>query len=308
LDESIDVRNLTIAEAQAKIKQTYVATKVLKDQTSQINRLLVTLYRPRTYHVLVIRQDSGEVPLANNSYLTTRRGTGIVIDLPAYENALLTALTRSGGLPGNDAKAEAIIQRGGLKGELSTMPPPNKPIPGLETIHIPLRLRPGEEIPFKPADVILENSDIVFVQSRETEVFYTGGLIPTGEWPIPRNYDLDVLTAIAQVKGPLTNGGINFNNQNGNIINPGLGSPSPSQLTVVRRAPGKRQIIIRVDLNRAIQDPRERLLVQAGDILILQETMGEALTRYVTTTFRFPFLFNILKTPTSSINATGVAP
>ena len=38
---------------------------------------------------------------------------------------------------------------------------------------------------------------------------------------------------------------------------------------------------IRVDLNEALRDPRENILVQSGDILILQETTGESFARYI---------------------------
>ena len=34
----------------------------------------------------------------------TLAGTGQIIDLPAYQNDVLTALARTGGLPGTDAK------------------------------------------------------------------------------------------------------------------------------------------------------------------------------------------------------------
>ena len=242
--------------------------------------------------MLVVRQDSGGTgqtySYGQNLQFTTKRGSGYVLELPAYENDVLTALTRSGGLPGNDAKNEVLIQRGVADVELDKMP--SGPVPGIRTSRIPLRLRPGEPIPFKSDEVILNNGDIVYIQSRDTEVFYTAGLIPPGEYPIPRDYDLDVLEAIAQVRGPMANGGINFNNLAGNIVSAGVGNPSPSQVTVIRKCPGNRQISIRVDLNKAMQDPRERILVQSGDVLILQETLGESLTRYLTSQVRSTFV------------------
>src|SRR5256885_2079266 len=77
-----------------------------------------------------------------------------------------------------------------------------------------------------------------------------------------------------------------------------LGHPlrfrSPSQLTVIRKTPGCGQIVIRVDLNRAALDPRERVLVKPGDFLILQESMGESFTRYVTQVFRQSFFFRFI--------------
>jgi protein involved in polysaccharide export with SLBB domain len=300
--DPIPVSGKTIPEAKETIARTYIERGILKPDAV---KLLVTLIRPREFRVLVVRQDSGGIlyggtqlsqPFGFN--LANKRGSGIVLDLPIYENDLLTALTKSGGLPGNDAKNEVLIERGALKGNLKDMT--TGPIPGLETIRIPLRLRPGEPIPFKPEDVILDNGDIVFIQSRDSEVFYVGGLIQPGEYPLPRDSDLDVLEAVLATRGPVVNGALNNNNFTGVVVGQGLGSVSPSQLSVLRRAPGNRQIIIHVDLNRAIRDPRERILVQPGDVLILQETMAEAFTRYATVVIRSNFFAQYLSTPSAS--------
>ncbi len=35
-------------------------------------------------------------------------------------------------------------------------------------------------------------------------------------------------------------------------------------------------------LDRALRDPRERVLIQPGDVIILQSTVAEAVTQYVT--------------------------
>lgn len=302
--EPINVVGLTVPEAREKVIKAYIDNGVYKSRDKI--RLEFSLFRPRQYHVLVVRQDSGAVAVNSSGQLSSRRGSGVVLDLPAYKNDVLTALTSSGGLPGTDAKNEVIIQRAKRAITADTMPPDGL-IPGIETIRIPLRLRPGEPIPFKPEDVILDDGDIVFVQTRDSEVFYTAGLIQSGEYPIPRDYDLDVLTAVLQTRGPIANGGVSVNNQNGNLVQPGIGAPSPSQLTVLRRCPGRRQIAIRVDLNRAMQDPRERIFVQPGDVLILQETLGEAFTRYVTNTFRNTFVGTIFAgrkaTDTVTINS-----
>ena len=134
---------------------------------------------------------------------------------------------------------------------------------------------------------MLEDGDVVFLEARTRDLFYTGGLLPRGEFQIPRDYDLDVLEAIAQIRGTLVNGAFGGNNLNGLLIQPGIGSPNPSALTVVRRTPNGGQIPISVDLNRALRDPRERILIQPGDVLILQETTGEAIARYFTNIFNF---------------------
>ncbi len=80
---------------------------------------------PRRYRVLVVRQDSPGIRPDNQQQASagtfflslpenpnpTRRGTGLSLELPAYQNDVLTALIRTGGLPGLDAKNEIMILR-----------------------------------------------------------------------------------------------------------------------------------------------------------------------------------------------------
>jgi hypothetical protein len=249
--------------------------------------VIVTLVRPRTVHVNVIRQDGGGVIVGGGGQLVnSRRGTGVSLDLEAYEDDVLSALSRSGGLPGLDAMNTVVIQRGNPPANLPEGTPVSD-VPGIQQIRIPLRMRPNEPLPFRPQDVVLKNGDIIFIESRETEVYYTGGLLPVAEIPLPRDYDLDVLEAVTQTRGPLFNGGFNISTFGGQTLAGGLGQPSPSLLTVIRKTPNCGQITIRVDLNRAARDARERILVQPGDFLILQETPGESFTRYMTQNLRF---------------------
>ena len=104
----------------------------------------------------------------------------------------------------------------------------------------------------------------------------------SGQHALPRDYSIDVVEALALVNGSLINGALNVNNLAGNVLEPGIGFPSPSLVTILRRTPGGGQIPIRISLNRALRDPRERVLIQPGDVLILQETLAESLTRYFT--------------------------
>ena len=125
----------------------------------------------------MVREDTGALSVGPGGALGgNRRGTGAVVDLAAYENDVLNALTRTGGFPGLDAMNTVVIQRG--------TPPADLPegttvatIPGTQQVRIPLRMRPNEPLPFEPKDVILQNGDIIFIESRETEVYYTGGLM-----------------------------------------------------------------------------------------------------------------------------------
>jgi len=224
-----------------------------------------------------------------------RRGTGAAVDLPAYENDVLNALNRTGGLPGVDALNEVIVQRE-VKGQ------------GTKVTRIPMRLREGEPVPFSPRDVILEDGDIVFVEARDTEVFYTGGVLQARQYVLPRDYDLRVVEAIALGGGPLINGLFAQSNLTGNISATGIGSPNPSRVSVLRRTKYNGQIPIIVDLNLALNDPRENIILQAGDVLILQETPGEAITRWTIGALRINILNQFLKSPRSSGTISGTAP
>jgi hypothetical protein len=64
---------------------------------------------------------------------------------------------------------------------------------------------------------------------------------------------------------------------------------------LLRRTKHRGQIAIQVDLNRALNDRRENILLQAGDVLIVQESVGEAITPYITTVFHYDFLGTIIR-------------
>jgi protein involved in polysaccharide export with SLBB domain len=312
--EPVNVTGMTMAEVEDTLRKLYVAKEILKGGKE---RILVTLLHPRRHSVVVLRQESGNITLGPAGQIGGgKRGTGYVVDLPAYENDVLHALAETGGLPGLDAYDEVIVERGcfqdgpGRAAVLAALEhgtiAPGHPAPVLpcckEIVRIPLRWPPGQPVPFHPADVILHTGDVVFLEARDHDVFYTGGLLPPGEHVLPRDRDLDVLEAVSLVLGPLVNGAFATNNLSGNLIAPGIGNPSPNLLVVVRRTPGGGQVPIRVDLDRALKDPRERLLVQPGDLLVLQETPAQALGRYFDQTF---FNFDLFWTPLHERFATG---
>ena len=89
---------------------------------------------------------------------------------------------------------------------------------------------------------------------------------------LPRDYDLRALQAIAVVNCPISSGPANLNNLIGNILNEGLGDLSASHLNIIRRTKNYGLITIHVDLNKAFIDPRENIIIQPGDFLILQES------------------------------------
>jgi hypothetical protein len=328
----VKVEGLSVAEAQAKIVEAYTTRgDVLKKDRA---RIIVTLMQRRKYHVLVLREDAGGTTFGTQGgfgaalsggggtfFQETRRAAGFALELPAYENDVLNALTRSGGLPGPEAEDEVIIERGAYTAATGQPPggegcltrPAEEMISqaegqGTETLRIPLRLRPGQPLDLRRQDIILDSGDVVIVRARRNEFFYTGGLLPTRAFPVPRDRDLDVLQAVALIGGPIINGGVNVNNLSGSLVQSGIGFPSPSQLAVVRKTKDGGQITILVNLNRALRDQRERILVQEGDFLILQQAVDEGFAQWLTTNFRYNFLGFLVNQRDFTFTATGTLP
>ena len=217
--EPIKVRGLTIDQTRDLIRKYYLDSEILRESSRL--QPIVTLMKERTYNVIVIRQDMGAVGgggggagQAGFTRATDYSATGRMLKLKAYQNDVLNALMESGGLPGVNAKNEVKILRASRADQRRRdefvqqfyqqyycnpdpcgCPPPLPEDPSI--LKIPLRLPPGTIPEFGPENVVLEDGDIVYIESRDAEVFYTGGLLPGGEFKIPRDYDLDVLTAMA---------------------------------------------------------------------------------------------------------------
>ncbi|MFC1759825.1 polysaccharide biosynthesis/export family protein, partial [Planctomycetota bacterium] len=301
---SINLRGLTESEAEQKIIEAYIDEgKVLnEDAKTQIS---VSLARPRQIRVLVVRDDSPgqrsqhEDPgfrLFGSSQLGNRRGSGFgnELQMPHNEADLITALAETGGFPGPNGTNEVFIYRGlSTFGDYDVPTDWNADRPaqkdrsnGPSTVRIPLRIDADvTERPFSPEDVRLYPDDIVYVPARTTDVYYTGGLLPAREVPLPRDYDVRALEAVLRVGGSVVNGGRFTNNFTGGILTQGIGTPSPTLLTVIRKVPGGGQVNIRVDLSKALTDSNENLLIKEGDVLLLQETPSEAVARYLSQTF-----------------------
>ena len=313
----VRLAGMSIEEAHEEVRRVYLEKGILPEGREAV---MVTLMQPRHVRVTVFRQEVGGFAaggLGDIAASNVKQGTGHIIDLRAYENDLLNALAYTGGLPGLDAYDGIFIFRGGMSNRELTerlrnpdadQGPTSWSDMNVEIVHIPTRWPAWEPIPFQPEDVVLFDGDAVFIESRTRDFFYTGGLLPRGEYQLPRDYDLDVLEAVAQVRGTLLNGAFGGNNLNGLLLQPGIGNPNPSALTVVRKTPNGGQIPISVDLNRALRDPRERILVQPGDVLILQETTGEALARYFTNVFTLGINSTIINRGSTSGNASLIVP
>ncbi|VAX38427.1 hypothetical protein MNBD_PLANCTO02-830, partial [hydrothermal vent metagenome] len=118
MSRPLDVRGMTVGQVEQAIRKRLTLDKeVLKPGRE---RILVSLQRPRSYRVLVIRQEAG----ASNVNITSggrgqvnpgvlKRGAGQVVALPAYQNDVLHALAKTGGLPGLDAENAIYIIRNG---------------------------------------------------------------------------------------------------------------------------------------------------------------------------------------------------
>jgi protein involved in polysaccharide export with SLBB domain len=149
LVEPIPVKGRSQVEVESMIKDTYVGQNIL---VKGKERVLVSIARPRVHRVTVVRRDAaGTAP---------SRPRSVQLELPAYENDVLNALAKSGGLPAVDADTHVTIQRNRTRTA-------NDPAPTNE-VRIPLRARPSEPTP-KEEDIILQNGDVVIVESRSLD-------------------------------------------------------------------------------------------------------------------------------------------
>jgi len=286
----INVTGLTIAQAEHEIRVAYTVTnKILPPERA---RIILTLMKPRTYNILVVREDTqfignGIITATSTSrtgagFEPERHGLTRAVQLRAYENDVLHALAESGGLPGVDAKNEIIILRGGMQRHPNEMyqRAANDQLTRSQLFNsgnatrIPLRLSPHDPpVVLSQDDILLHNGDVVFVESRNAEVFYTGGLLPGKQIPVPRDYDLDVLGAIAMAGGSIASGaGANIQ---GGAIRGGVGSIFPPTRVVVIRTVNGQMVPIKLSLKTAVLNPRERVLIQPNDFVLLEYTEFE---------------------------------
>ena len=314
LVKPVAAKGKTLAEVEELIRKAYVEEKkILKEGRDQI---IVSLMKERTYRIIVVREDGIDQKLAvaggasGGSEIisgTERNGAGYTLDMPAYKNDVMHALAETGGLPGLNAKSSVkVLKASRLKGHsrdemvmsifqqaankcacsVPCIPCGTACSPGMIedpfSITIPLRVRPGEMPQINPEDIILDTGDIVFIESRDTEVFYTGGLLPGGQYPIPRDYDLDVIGAMSiagtGLAGKTASGG--GGGGAGSILGGGFGGATPTQLFVMRKDECGHEFNIAVDLKRAFNNSSERILIQPGDTLILRYKPHEELVNF----------------------------
>ncbi|MDF1841170.1 MAG: polysaccharide biosynthesis/export family protein [Rubripirellula sp.] len=308
--DPMPVEGLTLEQVRDAIREAYIDAEVLRPEKA---RPIVTIIQERTYSVIVVREGGGSVGGGvGGGGREIARGNdqsvgGGLIKLKAYENDVLHALMQTGGLPGLGSKNQVKILRANEADRLKreqflrdfyaqrkavlldpcACPPELPDDPSVLTI--PLRVKPGVIPSISDDDVRLQNGDIVYVESRETEVYYTGGLLPGGEQVLPRDYDLDVLGAMALAGQGIYNdtggGGGRMGGGGGmGMMSSGTRVP-PGVLYILRKTSCNEQIAIEVDLAKAMNDPRARPLVQPGDYLILQYKCEEELSNFAIQTF-----------------------
>jgi protein involved in polysaccharide export with SLBB domain len=282
----IRLAGLTLPQAQEELRMAYVVRNQILQPGA--DRIIVSLMKPRTYSVMVVREDTANDPRQFRSRQVgempepERKGMTKAVELRAYENDVLHALAATGGLPGTETKNEIRIVRGAIRkpGDrdrylttLDSMTGRSDLVQGRQVITIPLRISPNDPpVLLNPDEVILEDGDIVFIESRDAEVFYTGGLLNGGQYPLPRDYDLDVLGAIAMSGGSVAavaggSGSVHGNGSNGAIF-------PPTRVLILRNQNGN-QIAIELSLKTAIANPRQRILVRPNDFIILEYTPAE---------------------------------
>ena len=293
----IRVAGLTLSEAERRIIDAYTKDKEILLKGSE--KIIVTLMRRRTYNVLVIREDvqqgTNRNTIRNNeTFIGDSAGSETFsIELPANENDVLHALSETGGMPSELAKNEIVIFRGGQSGDVDALvreidapgaDPQSASRGGANIIRIPIEAERGNFPNFSEDDITLYDGDVVYIEGREQDVFYTGGLLPGGRFPLPRDYRIDVLEAIAIAGGA-----------GSQTTGRGLEGVVPAtQVTVLRKC-GCEQVAIDVDLRYALADPSERVIVQSGDLIVLEYRRRELAANSFFSLLQFGGIFRLIR-------------
>lgn len=146
-------------------------------------------------------------------------------------------------------------------------------------IRIPLTVAPSQGLNISESDVVLQNGDIVVVESRNDEVFVTGGLLGGGQYTLPRDQDIDVIDAVlladtysrsSQINQPTRAiGGVSVLNRDVTV--------GASRVIVERKLSTGQTHQFRISLYKAMRDPSQRILIEPGDRLFLEYTLPESI-------------------------------
>ncbi|MBR5756996.1 MAG: polysaccharide biosynthesis/export family protein [Thermoguttaceae bacterium] len=323
LPEPIYVEGMTLIQAEEAIRAAYTLKRSIVRTDANIS---VSLIKPRTYHVTVIREDvtSDDMRSSASAYASNNKGAGYMagiargtatsLELPAYRNDVLEALSQTGGLPGLNAKNEVVILRKAYSDEFANQDYMSGTDTGyaqsqvarrynesgeinnlnsdIGVLRIPLRVGPNDTPPqLTSEDVTLYDGDVVYIQSREAEVYYTGGLIKGGVYPIPRDYDLDVMGAIATAGGTV---GASAGAAQGNSIGK-VGSILPASRILVLREVNGRQYAIQIRQREMLRDPSQRILIEPNDVILVEYTPLELWFNMIYNTINFTVRYSDFK-------------
>ncbi|MEM9411392.1 MAG: polysaccharide biosynthesis/export family protein [Planctomycetota bacterium] len=296
LIEPIQLEGLTLAQAEARIRDAYTKDREILIKGS--DKIIVTLIQRRKYNVLVIREDATdnrEISFRSNEVFVDdqRQGQTFSIELPAYENDVLHALSETGGMPGEGAVNEIVIIRDGLN--LGIVDPDaiisttgdkffSTTLRDANVTRIPIEAIDGSLPELSEEEITLNDGDVIFIEGRKREVFYTGGLIEGGRFPLPRDYEIDVLEAIA-----LAGGSSRISQSAGSR---GSGVLPPTRVLILREKDCQ-FCTIEVDLRCIKSDPSQRVIIEPGDIIQLEFRPKEQFINTVVSIFQFGSVFRL---------------
>jgi protein involved in polysaccharide export with SLBB domain len=288
---TVNVRGKSLRDVAEIIAKEYVKAEVLKETSAQVN---VTLIKSRVNRIVVLREDASSeaaTQTVRGQAILHKRGSSMLVDLPVGESDVLHALAASGGLPGVDAYNEIWVLRRSAISDADHHNFENSIQAGgdaesavrhlathVEATRIPLKMCSAEAIDITPEQISLNAGDIVYIEPRKDEYYYTGGLLPGGQLPLPRDEDLDIIEAIAQATGSV--GGLGGTSSVA-VLRAGAGIGQiipPTRVLILRKLPNGQQLPIRVDLNVAMRDPKERIKIMAGDYIMMYYKPGENFT------------------------------
>ena len=290
LIDPIQLEGLTLAQAESRIRDAYTKDRAILLEGS--DKIIVTLIQRRKYNVLVIREDATdnrEISFRSNEVFVDdqRQGQTFSIELPAYENDVLHALSETGGMPGEGAVNEIVIIRDGVNlgitspDAIVTTADEDLLSTSLTNANItrsPIESTDGALPQLSEEEITLNDGDVIFIEGRKREVFYTGGLIEGGRFPLPRDYEIALAggsNRISQVAGSR-----------------GSGVLPPTRVLILREH-NCQFCTIEVDLRCIQSDPSQRVIIQPGDIIQLEYRPNEQMINTIVSVFQFGSVFRL---------------
>ena len=304
----LHVDGMTMLQAKEVIRRAYSTDRQIIEPGRE--NIQVSLITSRAYRIHVFRQDTRyNVPGLQNSgqFEISRRWSGTTLLVSPKDATVMSALDRTGGLPGIDARNEIWVMKGVREDMLKEIGNSISPIEwklegyfplmlpkhDSKIIRIPLSHPVGDPLPFELEDCQLGDGDVVFLPQRKGDHYLTGGLLPAGRIPLDRDRDLDILEAIAKAQG----NALETLGQSSSRFTTGPGGVCPpTEAIVIRRLHEQEQFKIKVDLRKALEDSSERLLIAPGDLIIVQYRPHELMTNILLNFFDFNVTLRGLQT------------